>query len=76
MIWQFHCFKGEYRKLTATLRECGWMIANSFWSRDEWHITAIKKDFLLKLPQDRAERIMQKLAWPERIANGTSIDAI
>jgi hypothetical protein len=62
MISTFHCRQGEYKALRDEI-EKRWVIASVQWGRDEWHLTAVLKDFLFSLPEERQTNLMRKLAF-------------
>lgn len=63
-IQTFHCKEGEYKALRDEV-EKRWVIANAVFARDEWHLTAVRKEFLFSMPEHRRERIMQRLNYSE-----------
>ena len=62
MIRAFHCKQGQYKVLRDEI-EKRWIIANVFFARDEWHLTAVRKDFLFSLDEDHQTRLLRKLAY-------------
>ncbi len=66
MISTFHCRQGEYKALRDEI-EKRWVIANVQWGRDEWHLTAVLKEFLFSLPEERQTNLMRKLAFGKEV---------
>jgi hypothetical protein len=62
-VWTFHCKAGEYADLYKRMLEHGWIVASQLFSRGEWHVCGVKKQWLFELPEQRRETIMQRLAY-------------
>ena len=70
MIFCFHCKQGEYKRLTDEIQK-RWVIANVVYGRGEWHISAVRKEFLFSMSEERRERVMQRLAYSTLIKEKT-----
>jgi predicted transposase YbfD/YdcC len=62
IISVFHCKQGEYKRLKDAV-EKHWRIANVKFSRDEWHLTAIRREFFESLEPERKAKLMTRLAY-------------
>lgn len=65
MIRAFHCLPGEYAELKSRLEQ-KWILCNWVFSRGEWHLSAIRREFFESLPHEKRERVMARLTYANK----------